>query len=185
MPLVKAGRVVEDRFVRILDDAAIPEGVPVLVPAARFLADSTELTARNAPIGVLWPNHRNVSEIAPHLARLALVALVFPTFRDGRAYSQARLLRGRYGFRGELRATGNVLRDQFLFLVRAGFDAFEVKKDADAGSFASAVARYTVFYQPAEDASPSADRERLARDRNAPGNIGHLALTDAIAKFDR
>ena len=81
---------------------------------------------------MLWPNNRKVAELAPWLDRLALVALVFPSFRDGRAYSQARLLRERHGFRGELRATGDVLRDQFLFLVRAGFDAFEVRKDADA-----------------------------------------------------
>ena len=75
----------------------------------------------------------------------------FPTFKDGRAYSQARQLRERYGFRGELRATGDVLRDQFLFLARAGFDAFEVKKDADAAAFGEAIARYSVFYQPAGD----------------------------------
>ena len=63
-----------------------------------------------------------------HLDRLAVVALVFPSFRDGRAYSQARLLRERHNYRGELRATGQVLRDQFLFMLRAGFDSFEVKK---------------------------------------------------------
>jgi uncharacterized protein (DUF934 family) len=91
------------------------------------------------------------------------VALVFPNFRDGRAYSQARLLRERYGFRGELRATGEVLRDQFLFLVRAGFDAFEVKKDVDVAAFAAAVARYSVFYQPTADGRPSALRARLAQ----------------------
>ena len=68
------------------------------------------------------------------------MALVFPTFRDGRAYSQARLLRERHEFRGELRATGQVLRDQLMFLHRAGFDAFEVTKDSDAAAFAEAVA---------------------------------------------
>jgi len=80
---------------------------------------------------------------------------VFPTFRDGRAYSQARLLRERYQFRGELRATGQVLRDQLLFLQRAGFDAFEVLKDADAAAFAEAVHRYSVFYQPTGDGRAS------------------------------
>ena len=66
--------------------------------------------------GVLWPNDRDVAELAPYLDRLALVALAFPNFKDGRAYSQARILRERHRFRGELRATGQVLRDQFLFL---------------------------------------------------------------------
>jgi uncharacterized protein (DUF934 family) len=161
MRLVRNGQVVEDRFVRVLDDAPVAEGLPAIVPASRYLADAAELAGRSAPTGVLWPNSRDIAELGAHLDRLALVALVFPTFKDGRAYSQARLLRERYGFRGELRATGDVLRDQFLFLARAGFDAFEVKKDADAAAFAAALARYSVFYQPTGDGRPAALRERL------------------------
>lgn len=162
MRLVKGGYIVADRFVRILDDAPVPDGISAIVPADRFLADNAELTARTAPTGVLWPNSRSVCELAPYLDRLALVALVFPTFRDGRAYSQARLLREKHGFRGELRAAGDILRDQFLFLLRAGFDAFEVKKDADAAAFAAAIARYSVFYQPTGDGRRYALNERLA-----------------------
>ncbi len=113
MPLVKDGAIIEDRFVRLLDDTPVPDDVSVIVPAARLLADAGEFLARSAPLGVLWPNDRNVQEVASHLDRLSLVALVFPNFRDGRAYSQARILRERYRFRGELRATGQVLRDQF------------------------------------------------------------------------
>jgi uncharacterized protein (DUF934 family) len=164
MPLVKAGRVIEDPYLRVLDDAPIPDDVSVLIPAARFLADAAEITRREAKTGVIWPNNRKISELEPHLGALALVALVLPNFRDGRAYSQARLLRERYGFRGELRATGEVLRDQFLFLVRAGFDTFEVKKDADVPAFAAALARYSVFYQPTEDGrltAPAARRGQL------------------------
>jgi uncharacterized protein (DUF934 family) len=88
---------------------------------------------------------------------------VFPSFRDGRAYSQARLLRERHQFRGELRATGQVLRDQFLFLQRAGFDAFEVTKESDAAAFAEAVRRYSVFYQPTGDGRTSTLWARLSR----------------------
>jgi uncharacterized protein (DUF934 family) len=161
MPLVKAGHVVEDRYLRVLDDAPVPNDTAVIVPAARFLADAAELGAREAPTGVLWPNNRRVAELAPHLDRLALVALVFPSFKDGRAYSQARLLREQLHFRGELRATGDVLRDQFLFLLRSGFDAFEVKKPADVPAFAGAIARYSIFYQPAGDGQVSALRQRL------------------------
>ncbi len=104
----------------------------------------------------------------PYLDWLALVALVFPTFRDGRAYSQARLLRERHGFRGELRATGQVLRDQLMFLQRAGFDAFEVSKDKDAAHFAEAVDRYSVFYQPTGDGRMSALEARLRGQRPEP-----------------
>jgi uncharacterized protein (DUF934 family) len=165
MPLVKQAHIVEDNFVHVLDDAPIPDGVPVIVTGERFLADATELTARDGAVGVLWPNNRKVAELEPWLGRLALIALIFPKFRDGRAYSQARLLRERYGYRGELRATGDVLRDQFQFLLRAGFDAFEVKKPADAYVFAQAAARYSVFYQPSADGRPSALRRRR---QNAP-----------------
>ena len=175
MRLVKRGQVVEDRFVRILDDAPIPDDAAVLVPAARLLADTADFTGREAPTGVIWPNNRKVSELVPYPDRLALVALVFPSFRDGRAYSQARRLRERYGFRGELRATGDVLRDQFLFLLRAGFDAFEVKKDADAAAFAEAVGRYTVFYQPAGDGRPAALRQRLIHPLISHGDARHVA----------
>jgi uncharacterized protein (DUF934 family) len=159
MRLVKSGQVVEDTFVRVADDAPVPGDRPVIIPASRLLADPSILD-RAAPSGVLWPNNRKVAELAPFLDRLALVALDFPKFRDGRAYSQARLLRETYGFRGELRATGDVLRDQFIFLLRAGFDAFEVKKDADAAAFAGEIARHTVFYQPTGDGRVAASRAR-------------------------
>jgi uncharacterized protein (DUF934 family) len=163
MLLVKAGRITEDRFVRVLDDAPLPEGLPVILPAARLLADARDLVLRQAPCGVIWPNDRRIAELVPYLDWIAVVALVFPTFRDGRAYSQARLLRERHGFRGQLRATGQVLRDQLLFLQRAGFDAFEVTKEADAAHFAEAIQRYSVFYQPTGDGRLSALKARLSQ----------------------
>ena len=161
MSLIKNGRVTEDHYVRVLDDAPIPDGVPVIVPAARFLADAVDILRRDAPTGVEWPNNRKIAELAPHLDRLSLVVLAFPNFKDGRGYSQARVLRERYAFTGELRATGQVLRDQFLFLVRAGFDALEVSKPGEAEAFAAAIARYTVFYQDAGDHRPAARHRRL------------------------
>ena len=161
MPLVKSGRIVEDQFVRIADDATVPDGVAVIVSGARFLADAEALTQRVEAVGVVWPNNRPIAELAPYLNRLALVALVFPGFRDGRAYSQARILRERYGFGGELRATGQVLRDQFLFLLRAGFDSFEVKKQADAEAFMQTAKRYSVFYQPTGDGRITALHRRM------------------------
>jgi len=97
----------------------------------------------------------------PHLQRLATVTLVFPSFRDGRAYSQARLLRERFHYRGELRASGQVLRDQFVFMLRAGFDAFDVRKQTDAEAFAQTVKRYSVFYQPTGDGRITALHRRM------------------------
>ncbi|WP_375786804.1 DUF934 domain-containing protein [Bradyrhizobium sp. Pha-3] len=161
MPLVKQGRLTTDLFVHVADGAELPGDGAVLVSAERFLADPEALLRRPGKLGVIWPNNRNLDELVSHLDRLASVALVFPTFRDGRAYSQARLLRERYGYDGELRATGQILRDQFVFMTRAGFDAFEVKKDADADAFAQTMKRYSVFYQPTGDGRVTALNRRM------------------------
>ncbi len=160
MPLVKGGKIVGDPFAHVADGAELPAGCGVLVSTARFLEDPEGLLKRGK-VGVIWPNNRDVDDLVPYLDRLAAVALVFPTFRDGRAYSQARLLRERYRYRGELRATGQVLRDQFVFMLRAGFDAFDVKKQADAEAFAQTVQRYSVFYQPTGDGKLTALHRRM------------------------
>jgi uncharacterized protein (DUF934 family) len=161
MPLVKGGQIANDAFVQLADDAPLPENGAVLVSAARFMQDPEVLLNRFAGVCVLWPNSRDVEDLAAHLDRLAAIALVFPTFRDGRAYSQARLLRERYRYRGELRATGQVLRDQFVFMLRAGFDAFDVRKQSDAEAFAQTVKRYSVFYQPTGDGRLTALHRRM------------------------
>jgi uncharacterized protein (DUF934 family) len=159
MPLVKNGNIATDIFFHAADNAELPGDGPVLVSAARFLGDPEGLLKRGR-VGVIWLNNRDLDDLVPYLDRLALVALVFPTFRDGRAYSQARLLRERHGYEGELRATGQVLRDQFVFMLRAGFDTFDVKKQADADAFGEAARRYSVFYQPTGDGRLSALHQR-------------------------
>ncbi|MGA2994244.1 DUF934 domain-containing protein [Bradyrhizobium sp.] len=161
MPLVKNGKIAADIFVHVPDGAEMPEGGAVLVSAARFLEDPEALLARVGELGVIWPNNRDLDDLLPYLDRLAAVALVFPSFRDGRAYSQARLLRERHGYAGELRATGQVLRDQFLFMLRAGFDALEVNKESDAEAFALTAKRYSVFYQPTGDGRITALHRRM------------------------
>ena len=160
MPLVKGGKITGDAFVHVAYGAELPAEACVLVSAARFLEDPEALLKRGK-VGVIWPNSRDVDDLVPYLDRMAAVALVFPTFRDGRAYSQARLLRERFAWRGELRATGQVLRDQFVFMLRAGFDTFEVKKPSDAEAFAQTVKRYSVFYQPTGDGRITALNRRL------------------------
>jgi uncharacterized protein (DUF934 family) len=161
MPLVKGGKITDDIFIHVADGTELPAEGSVLVSAPRFLDDPEALFVRSGKVGVIWPNNRDVEDVVPYLERLAVVALVFPTFRDGRAYSQARLLRERFLYRGELRATGQVLRDQFVFMLRAGFDAFEVKKQADAEAFAQTVQRYSVFYQPTGDGRITALHRRM------------------------
>src|SRR5947207_3415187 len=160
MPLVKNGHIATDIFFHAADGAELPGDGPVVVSAARFLEDPEALLKRGK-VGVIWPNNRDIDDLVPYLDRLALVALVFPSFRDGRAYTQARLLRERHGYEGELRATGQVLRDQFVFMLRAGFDAFEVKKESDAEAFAATAKRYSVFYQPTGDGRVTALHRRM------------------------
>jgi uncharacterized protein (DUF934 family) len=152
MPLVKDGKIAADLFVHVPDGAELPGDGAILVPAARFLEDPQALLARPGKLGVIWPNNRDIDDLVPYLDRLAAVALVFPSFRDGRAYSQARLLRERYAFEGELRATGQVLRDQFVFMLRA---------DSDAAAFAATTKRYSVFYQPTGDGRVTALNRRM------------------------
>src|SRR6201995_2764117 len=161
MPLVKNGKIVTDIFVHVADDAELPPDGAVLVSAARLLADPDALLKRSGQLGVIWPNNRDIEYLVPFLKQLAVVALVFPSFRDGRAYSQARLLRERHGYAGELRATGQVLRDQFLFMLRAGFDALDAKKQSDAEAFTLSTKRYSVFYQPTGDGRATAPLRRL------------------------
>jgi uncharacterized protein (DUF934 family) len=161
MPLVKNGKITDDALVHVADDAPLPPDGAILISAARFLGDPEAISRRLGKTGVVWPNNRDLDDLVPYLDRLAAVALVFPTFRDGRAYSQARLLRERFLYRGELRATGQVLRDQFVFMLRAGFDAFEMKKQADAEAFAHTAKRYSVFYQPTGDGRVTALNRRM------------------------
>jgi uncharacterized protein (DUF934 family) len=169
MPLVRQGRIAADIFVHAADGAELPGDGAILVSAARLLEDPEGLLRRSGKTGVIWPNNRDLDDLVPHLDRLAVVALVFPSYRDGRAYSQARLLRERHGYDGELRAIGQVLRDQFVFMLRAGFDAFEVKKESDAEAFAATAKRYSVFYQPTGDGRLTAlhRRQQLRHSESA------------------
>ena len=119
------------------------------------------MQARNAPLGIALPNNLDVLTFAPEAGRFGLIALSFPKFSDGRAYSQARLLRERFDYRGELRATGHVLRDQLLHMHRAGFDAYEIGRPDAAEVFAKALASLSVFYQPTGDGRITARDLRL------------------------
>lgn len=164
MLLLKEGRpVVADRWQEVADEAPLPAAGPVIVSLARWRAERAALIAGNRPLGVRLASHELAGEIADDLAHLQLIALEFPSFRDGRAYSTARLLRERYRFSGEIRAVGNVLRDQFLFMHRCGIDAFAVEKEADAEAWQAAMEEISVLYQSAADARPAASRLRHLR----------------------
>lgn len=167
-PLLKNGQIVADPWRKLADDEPVPPDHPVLVSLERWQAERDVLLARNAPLGVRLANNQPVAALAADIGRLELIALDFPKFNDGRAYTQARMLRERYGFRGELRATGNVLRDQFFFMQRCGFDAFEPAKGDAAAAWRAALGEFDIVYQPASDRRAPA--HLLRRSRASPAS---------------
>ncbi len=160
MALIKHGRLAEDPWILVEDEGPLPLAAPVIVGLARWREQRDALVARNAPLGVRLASDQPSELIAGDLEHFDLVALEFPKFTDGRAYSYARLLRERYGFTGELRAVGNVLRDQVFFMQRCGFDAFEVSDAAALHGWRAAAREITVRYQPAADRRPWAAAQR-------------------------
>ena len=151
MPLVRDRRVVDDSFVHVGDDGEIPDGADVIVPWSRWTRDRAALVARRGRLGVRLPSDLKADAIAPDLASFAVVAIEFPKFADGRGYSIARHLRDRHRYRGELRAVGNVLRDQLFYLQRCGFDAFEIDAAKSAEDAIAGLDDFSVRYQTAAD----------------------------------
>lgn len=160
MPLLKDNRLIEDTWVAVGDDEPLPDGVPAIITLARWQRDQVHLWERNAPLGIRLEPGEAPHEIVEALDRFRLVALNFPTFTDGRAYSYARLLRERYGYKGELRAVGNVLKDQYGFMLRCGFDSFEVADGIDPAAWEKAARALGVVYQPTSDRRSTAAMER-------------------------
>ncbi len=147
--IIKDRQIIEDVWQHLADDAERVEG-PVIVSLVRWRQDEA-LRTRAEAVGVRLPNTLDLATISADLPRWALVALEFPKFADGRAYSQARLLRERHGFRGEIRAVGDVLRDQLFFMARSGFDAFELRADRSLEDALQAFTEFSDSYQPAVD----------------------------------
>lgn len=163
MPLVKDGRVAEDPWIDLEDGAEAASGVPVIVSLERWQADRAHLVERSGRLGLRLKGDQSPALAAEDLPRFDLVALEFPKFNDGRAFSYARLLRERYGFGGEVRAVGEVLRDQLLFMHRCGFNAFEIAAEDALDRWLQAMSEISVWYQPTADGRPFATSLRQRR----------------------
>ena len=161
MALLKRDRIVDDPWQPVDDDAPLPSGVPAIVTYVRWEKEREALIGRNGELGIVLASDQSPDLIADDLARFALVCLDFPRFTDGRAYSHARQLRARYGFTGDIRAVGAVLRDQILFMRRCGFDSFAIPDDADAAEWTCAFADFSHRYQPSLDRTPTVTQLRL------------------------
>jgi len=148
MPLLKDGAIVADDWTPLADDADARPGDKVIVTLDQWHDRRERLRGHNGRLGLRLKSDQSPAQIADDLALFDLIALEFPRFGDGRAYSYARLLRERYGFTGELRAVGNVLRDQFPLMLRCGFDAFEVKDEKAVEAWHEATSEIAFTYQP-------------------------------------
>jgi uncharacterized protein (DUF934 family) len=151
----------EDPFTTVADETGIPPG-DVIVSLARFQQDGERLLSEGRSVGVRIEPNEAVEDLAYDLPRIAVVALAFPKYRQGQPYSSAALLRERYGFKGEVRAVGEVLREQARFMVRCGFDAFEPADGATPEQWARKVGGFRHVYQRAADGLAPAFEEREA-----------------------
>jgi uncharacterized protein (DUF934 family) len=157
------GRAVlaEDPYTAVADEDSIPHG-EVIVSLARFQQEGERLLGEGRRVGVRIEASEAVEDLAYDLPRISVVALAFPKFGQGQAYSSARLLRERFGYKGEVRAVGDVLREQARFMVRCGFDAFEPADDSSSQEWTHAVTRFRHVYQRGADHVSPAFEERQA-----------------------
>jgi uncharacterized protein (DUF934 family) len=149
--IIKHRQVVADNW-QLLKPAAdgnvaVPAAGDVIVPLALWLTQRDALLGRGGRLGVWLDGHEEPASIARDLPHFDVIAVNFPQFTDGRGYSIARLLRERYGWRGELRAIGDVLRDQLFYLSRCGFDAFALRAGQDPHAALAAFGDFSEGYQ--------------------------------------
>ena len=148
--LIKGERIVDDGWQWIEDKAAGLEGLPdgdVIVPLALWQAERAALLERDGGLGVWLDADEEPESIADDLQHFALIGLNFPVFHDGRGLSAAVLLRTRFGFTGELRALGDIRRDQMSYMHRCGIDAFRVPIDADPEQIMAGLEVMRDYYQ--------------------------------------
>lgn len=151
--IIKHREIIDDQWQHVDDEQSLPDdGADIIVSCGRWQRERDALVKRSGRLGVrIGGDDAGVEDIREHLADFDLVAIDFPAFKDGRGYSYARLLRERYGFQSEIRAVGNVLRDQLYYMARCGFDAFEVEQGRDLEQALTAFHDFRATYQPAAD----------------------------------
>lgn len=148
-----------DRFTSVADEDALPDG-DVIVSFARFQAEGERLLSEGRAVGVRLEPAEEVEALAYDLPRLAAVALAFPKFNDGRAFTSAQLLRQRFAYKGEVRAVGEVLREQAGLMVRVGFDAFAAVDGSTPEQWTHVAHRHRHVYQRAADGRTPVFAER-------------------------
>lgn len=152
--IIKGDQVIDETWhllPREVTLAEVSNSDDLLVPLPLWQEHSHALLARDGGLGVWLEADEEVELIADDLQHFQVIALNFPVFSDGRHYSSARLLRERYKYQGEVRAIGDVLRDQLFYMKRCGFDAFAVRADRDPYEALESLKDFSVTYQAATD----------------------------------
>ncbi len=168
--LIKGGALVDDTWT-LLRDAAGIDAVPtanVIVPLSAWLTADQALLARD-DVGVWLAPADDPAQLAGDVRNLPVIAIDFPKFADGRGYSTARLLRERFGFTGELRAIGDIQRDQLYYLSQVGFDAFVVRDGKDAQDALTSLRDFTDGYQITNRRTPWFRRSGVVGGATVPG----------------
>lgn len=161
--VIRDGAIVLDDWRHLEDSEPAPAAGRVIVSLERWLREKALLQARGpSTVGVRLAPDQTPEALAADLPELALIALEFPVFRDGRSLSLARVLREQLGFCGELRAVGDVLRDQMFYMHRVGINAFEPRADRCIEQALAALSDFSRVYQPAADDHPPVWRRRQA-----------------------
>lgn len=147
MKIIKDHQIIENTWTFVADDHELIKG-NVSVTLGRWKKDKAQILQQQQKIGIrLYPTD-TVADLANDLEKIDLIELDFPVFKDGRGFSQARLLRGRYHFQGEIRATGNYMVDQIYYLSRVGVNAFEIKNHDLINTALTVLNDFSVTYQP-------------------------------------
>lgn len=147
MPIIKDQQLSENIWSFVADEAPLTDG-NITVTLQRWLQDKAQLMQHTAKIGVRLAPTDSVVSLTDDLSAISLIELNFPAFTDGRSFSQARLLRSRYGYQGEIRAVGNYMADQVFYLRRVGVNAFEFNNPKDIDLALLAINDFSVRYQP-------------------------------------
>lgn len=169
MPLIKNGKVVDDVWAFVDDGHELSPGGCLTVSLGRFLSEHDVLVARNRSIGVRLAVSDDPALLAAHLDKIHVIELQFPKYTDGRALSQAQLLRRRFGYKGEIRAIGQVLRDQLRLMIRCGFDAMIVDEADAEAVYDFSAQEFSEFYQAASDTTDTIflKRQRKRQEKAA------------------
>jgi uncharacterized protein (DUF934 family) len=168
-------QVVQDHWIHLKDDEDIPEIGKIVVSLHRWKEQGDALVKEGREVGVTLEGTDDARSLAGGTSALTLIVLNFDKFTDGRLYTHARVLREHLHFGGELRAVGDVLRDQLFVMARCGINAFEMRADQDLNASLQAFETFTIRYQAASD-----QREPLFRHRQSdhyPVDLSSQGLT--------